>query len=117
MSSAEQFYQEDSSSTTKNLIDFPNSPNSTTELPFLKYLSVHKKIEDIKNMVESKILELVVNDDISSRDISNNPFDSIYLCDLKPDTVEKNDIEHIRMLSEKITDKSNELIINDGLDD
>ncbi len=117
MSNATQYYHENPSATTKSLIEFPNAQNNTTELPFFKYLLVNNKIEVIKDMIESQILELVANDYISSRDISNNPFDSIYLCDLKPDFIESKNIKYIKQLSDSIIDKSDELIINDGLDD
>ena len=116
MSDAERIYDEENTTFTGKIIDFPHKINNTSEQPFFVKAQVQNKIEDIKTMVESQVLELLANDFILTKNVINNPFDSIYLCDLKPDKVLDHDRRYLQELSLKIIDKSDDLSFNDGLD-
>jgi len=50
-------------------------------------------------------------------DKQDNPFDSIYLADLKPDKLSKANKKMLITNSLKIEDRSSQILFNDGLDD
>jgi hypothetical protein len=47
----------------------------------------------------------------------DNPFDSIYIADLSPDSIPFEAKDRIISIARKIEDRSSEIIFNDGLDD
>ena len=67
----------------------------------------------MENSIYSNYLKLL-SGSISKID---NPFDSIYIADLKPDPIPDETRDKIMSIAKKIEDRSSEIIFNDGLDD
>lgn len=70
--------------------------------------------EYIRNIVEGSIYSYLANNISKSFKEMDDPFDSIYIADLKKDSI---NIDNMSNLSKNIKDKSDELFIDDGLDD
>lgn len=47
----------------------------------------------------------------------DNPFDSIYIADLKPDSISHLSSDPLLSFAKKIEDRSSEIMFNDGLDE
>ena len=108
----------DKNTSSENILSFfRGKENSTSEQPYIFNLLVQNKLEDIKSVIESKIMEIIASDYLNDQKAANNPFDSIYLCDLAPDNIVEQDINYITKLSSIIVDKSADIEFDDGLDD
>jgi hypothetical protein len=71
----------------------------------------------VKNMVESHIIAKWFSDSIYKKaEAVDNPFDAIYLANLKPDIINDRDIVTIQSFSE-IQDRSDTIHFNDGWDE
>ena len=75
---------------------------------FEKYLK-----EFMEGLIFSNWLDRI-SGDFNKQD---NPFDSIYLADLKPDTLSEANKTILSTNSLKIEDRSSQIFFNDGLDD
>jgi hypothetical protein len=71
----------------------------------------------VKDMIEGIIFNQWTKRMTSVTAISDDPFDAIYIADLKPDFIHKKYIETLKYHALNIIDKSHELIIDDGWDD
>jgi hypothetical protein len=111
-------YEKQENASDNNIIPFRNSMqdfSTSDQSPFEPLSGI--TLEEIKTMIESKIMEIYAQDLIDSRSIKNSPFDSIYLCDLFPDRLDRVDRNYIKRLSDSIIDKSGEISFDDGLDE
>lgn len=69
----------------------------------------------LKNLIEQNVFKILMMEQ-SNRDELNNPFSSIYLCDLKPDANVGSSITDIMKVVDRIEDRSGDLFFDDGLD-
>ncbi len=72
--------------------------------------------ERIGDIVESKLIQLLASQQILKEDNNSNPFDSLFLQNLKADSINPNDLLNIQKFS-NIKDKSDEIHFDDGWDD
>lgn len=108
-----------------NVIDFYSYRNkrdsNSTPISFdeiLDYIIGNPDFETyLKETVEGIIYSQWATDIASNLRNNDDPFDSIYLADLQPDTINKFNITFLNYISNQIKDKSDEIIINDGWDD
>ncbi len=71
----------------------------------------------LKEIMEEQIYSYWINKIYGVIPEQDNPFDSIYLADLAPDLIGKEDIQSIKSLSNKIEDRSYLISFNDDLED
>lgn len=67
----------------------------------------------IKEVMEKQIYSYWINKTFENGPTEDNPFDSIYLADLSPDKISKNDLQLLITLANKIEDKSDLITFND----
>jgi len=114
-----------SNTAKSNIIDFYSFRNQrdsySTSLPsedILNQIIGNPEFENyLKEIVEGIIYSQWASDIASNLTNTDDPFDSIYLADLKPDSINDYNISLLNYISNQIEDKSDELIINDGWDD
>lgn len=72
--------------------------------------------EKLKSFFENRILSVYLNQKMELSNNTDNPFDAIYISELRPDPVLRRDIEAIVAMS-TIEDKSSTIVFDDGWDD
>lgn len=106
-------------SSTSNLVQFP-SKSSTVYGEYdaiINYIIGNPQFKDqIDGLVEASVVKKLATNTLN-RSVDDNPFDSIYLSELMPDVLNKENIEKIKMLGNKIVDLSDQIEFNDGWDD
>jgi hypothetical protein len=71
----------------------------------------------LKEYIENSIYTIFTQMDITKLNNFESPFDSIYLCDLSPDIIEKSDFNKLNNIVSRIEDRSDEITFNDGFVD
>jgi hypothetical protein len=69
-----------------------------------------------KETIEALVYEIFIKEKLLDNEKEINPFGSIYLCDLQPDSVDYSGIEKIKMFK-NIKDLSDSISFHDGMDD
>jgi hypothetical protein len=77
---------------------------------------IDSKEQSTKESIEAIVYEILVKEKLLENEQDINPLDSIYLCDLRPDIVDYSRIENIKIYA-NITDLSDSISFNDGMDD
>lgn len=70
----------------------------------------------LKEFIEGVIMNNLKSEVSTSMITKDNPFDPIYLAQLEPDVIRKEDMDRIKYFASRIVDRSNELFIDDGWD-
>lgn len=112
----------DSSNTSSGckIFYFPKtkSVDETSKDSILNFLIGNPNFEDyLKDFIEGVIMnesKILTSSSLVTKD---DPFDPIYIAELQPDKLYKDDILCIENLASKIVDKSHLLFIDDGWDD
>jgi len=109
-------------SKTATVIPFPKSKDGTSgQDPFMRSLinelSEDPQFEDkIKALVEGYVAELWVKSLNENTPIVDDPFDPIYLANLRPDNIDQATINSLDLLKD-IKDLSDEVFFDDGWDE
>ncbi len=87
--------------------------------PFVSnLLSNEFSAHDVKDLVESTMYEVLAQLISDAQGASDeNPFDAVYIADLKPDVVTRSDLDRTTLLSAQIQDVSSEIEIEDEWED
>ena len=98
--------------------DFQDVSKTTATNPFIAALLASDEFDDLlMERINGAIFEIVAKNSIKFNEVQDNPFDSIYLCDLQPDQLWSDDIIKLNMISQRIEDRSEEISFDDGWDD
>lgn len=94
---------------------------SSSQTPFAAHvarqvLSYPSFQEHVKSFVEGSVAEYLLKRMATEATKMDDPFGAIYLSELKPDLVRRNDVNRIRRFSH-IRDISDDISFTDGLDD
>jgi hypothetical protein len=89
-------------------------PNTTSEGFSLGL--INSRENNTKETMEALIYEIFIKEKLLDNEKEINPFGSVYLCNLQPDGVDYSRIEKIKLF-ENITDISDSISFNDGMDD
>ena len=71
----------------------------------------------IKDLIEGLVFDTWANHEFSHKPTEDDPFDPIYIADLKPDSILADDIRTLTTLAGNIQDKSDSLVLKNGWDD
>ena len=76
------------------------SPNDFLSDEVMRKIFAAPEFNDyIKSLVEGNVARLIANAMMLKNSATDNPFDSIYLYDLKPDTIDRSHIEKLKKYS------------------
>ena len=108
-------------SRTSNVIPFPLSDATTSSETKLETLMLdvfnNPQIEDhLKSIMEAAVLNAWVKTRLSNSELRDDPFDAIYISELRADKINPHDIDQIFLHSD-INDLSDKIQFDDGLDD
>ncbi len=81
-----------------------------------KLLSEPEFEEKLKDLVEGYIADYLLNLNLLSQSIIDDPFDAVYIADLQPDSTHISTTNELNSLK-NIVDLSESISFNDGLDD
>jgi hypothetical protein len=90
----------------------PTTDSLSTGLTNIGHLS-----REVKEYIEGIVYSAMIRDSLLSHSKLSDPFGALYICDLQPDKINRNDIVTLTRLSAKIRDLSDEISFNDGMDD
>jgi hypothetical protein len=110
--------------TLSRVIDLPNfirsqqsQTNENISNEIVNNIIGNTKFEDyLKDLIEGIIFNQSIKN-ITNASTIDDPFDAIYIADLKPDYIQKKYIETLKYFASIIVDKSDEFQINDDWDD
>jgi hypothetical protein len=116
---------DDSFKTQTNVFDFltfKNTGNTTQEQitsdDIIEKIISNPDFEDyLQQLIEGSVYTYLAENISTDMNKIEDPFDAIYIADLKPDQVKLSNDNLLLNLSGKILDKSDEIFIDDGLDD
>jgi hypothetical protein len=116
---------DDSFKTQTNVFDFltfKNTGNTTQEQitsdDIIEKIISSPDFEDyLQQLIEGSVYTYLAENISTDMNKIEDPFDAIYIADLKPDQVKLSNDNLLLNLSGKILDKSDEIFIDDGLDD
>jgi len=116
---AEDFH--DTRSRSSNVIAFPlhdttSSSDAKLEALMLDVLADPQVENRLKGIVESAILDAWVKTRLFSDEPRDDPFDAIYVSELKSDKIKASDISRI-LLYRNISDLSGKIKFDDGWDE
>jgi hypothetical protein len=77
---------------------------------------INSKDTITKEAIEAIVYEILIKEKLIRQERYINPFGSVYLCDLKPDSIDYAAVERIKLFSE-IKDLSDTISFNDGMDE
>jgi hypothetical protein len=104
--------------TTNHVIQLPKtrsySTNKMDDIPFW-YQDIPER--NLCALIEGNLFTIINRDILFAGRPENHSFDPVYLCDLKPDIINKNDFLKLTSFASKIIDKSDEIFFDDGMDD
>lgn len=89
---------------------------NAVDLTFQAWLRSGALIGDMKQAIESSIFEVLARHLIANQKVEDSPFDAIYLADLTPDPVIREDLLRIERFA-NIVDISADITFADGWDD
>ncbi len=119
--SVKRSFVERTSSGTAKVYPFPQQSNSTEFKDgsyIINTIIGNPKFESyLKDVVEGMVFKTFTTRLSSEYINKDNPFDSIYLSELLPDEIPNHNILKLKLLAQKIIDKSNDIYFDDGWDD
>jgi len=95
---------------------YRGSHGATASFPIFSILSDPTFRQDIKEIVEGMVIRAMSQRYAEALSATSNPFDSLLILDLKPDTINSRDVMTIERLSAQIIDRSDEIAFSDDLE-
>jgi hypothetical protein len=104
--------------TRNNIIQFPKNFSYTTNSMNDVPVSVQDvSFPELVKMIEGVIYNMVTRGELLGSRPENTSFDPVYICDLKPDSINPRQTDQLKSLASRIVDKSDEIFFDDGMDD
>lgn len=104
-------------SSENRILGFPKKNQLASSSSVADYLASEiVKNPQLKNFIESVVYGVMVKEKILNQEMSTDPYEALYICDLEPDLLNIRNVKTLKAYSQ-IIDRSDEIRFNDGMDD
>ncbi len=103
---------------TNNVIDLASHRGETGSSQSVDYLTSIRQMrekDNYKEIIDAALMEFYINN-MNASVSKDNPFDAVYLCELRPDIFSEKIVAELNQFK-NIKDLSSEIYFDDGMDD